>query len=152
MVAYVRSNLLRARTLGSAMALAFGAGTAVAGQLLVDGWAVAWVGVPVAGLAGWWLGPRATRGGGALRMALICTVGGAILVGILIAASAALAPYGPDLAPAEALVNVVGGGVVLGIIGILVFGLPALVVLIPIAFGWQVAVRLLSRRLPRYQA
>jgi hypothetical protein len=91
--------------------------------------AIAFVGVPVAGLVGAWLGPRVNARSRlpikvALAMAAMCTVGGAYAVGLLAGIYAPL----------------------IGTLGLIYFGIPAFLLLLVPAWVWATLTALLARR------
>jgi hypothetical protein len=127
------------------MALILGMALAGLANLPEPGLTVVWLGVPVATLLGWLLGPRAARRsrGSRVLMALGCTAGGAILTGIAILATASPnAPYPPT--SVEGVVGIFLNGTLLGLVGTVMYGLPALLVLYPVAWLWGGLVQRLS--------
>jgi hypothetical protein len=119
------------------MALILGMALAGLATLPEPGLALVWLGVPVATLLGWLLGPRAARRsrGSRLLMALGCTAGGAILTGVTFTATASpYAPYPPT--SVHGVLGIFLNGTLLGLLGTVVYGLPALLVLYPVAWLW----------------
>jgi hypothetical protein len=91
--------------------------------------AISFVGVPVAGLVGAWLGPRVNARSRvpikvALAMAATCTVGGAYAVGL------AAGIYAP----------------LIGTLGLIYLGIPAFLLLLVPASAWATVTALLARR------
>jgi hypothetical protein len=121
----------------------FGAlgGAAFAGAItsLLPGAAFLWLGAPVATFLGWRLGPAAVQRQPcvALRMALGCTAIGALLTGILLAASTDASVVDQT----SQVANVLLQGVALGALGLLIFGLPSTFILWAAATIWVVLVR-----------
>jgi hypothetical protein len=122
----------------------FGAlvGSAFAGSVTSasPGFAFLWLGVPVAAVLGCCLGPSAAadRPSTAIRMATGCAMVGALLTGMLLSAS--IVPYGTP-AGIERIGTILALGVVYGVFGALIFGLPSLLVLWPVARVWVRLVR-----------
>jgi hypothetical protein len=73
-------------------------------------------------------------------MALGCMLGGAVLTGIWFVATSAW-PSAPPPAGLAGLIEIVMNGSLLGLLGTLIYGLPALAVLYPVAWLWGELVR-----------
>jgi hypothetical protein len=91
--------------------------------------AISFVGIPVAGIFGTWLGPRIDQTSRipikvALAMAAMCTVGGAYAVGL------AAGIYAP----------------LIGTLGLIYFGIPAFLLLLVPAWVWATLTAMLARR------
>lgn len=130
---------------GAGMGLVLGMALAGLANLPEPGLRWVWLGVPVATLLGWVLGPPAAqrRRGSRLLMALGCTAGGAILTGMAVVSTATPAIY-PPLDRVTGALGALLNGTLLGLLGTVMYGLPALLVLYPVAWLWGELVQRLS--------
>jgi hypothetical protein len=131
------------------MAFVIAAAVAGSASLVVPDAEFLWLGAPIATGLGWLLGRSAAAGrfGTGVLMALGCTIGGAVATGIWMGLTS------PSFGQPQDPITIVLGGVALGAVGILMYGLPALALLYPVAALWVMVVRRLvgshtRRRLP----
>ena len=102
------------------------------------------LGIPAATVAGGFLGPKVPPSGGvagvAVGMALLTTAIADALVVIASAVSSSASSFGPT-EPWSAVV----GGLALWVIGLVVVGIPMLIITAPCGLVWAVLVRALAR-------
>lgn len=135
----------RARVLGAITAAAIG-------LLVAAHWIVSPSGVldaaiakampPIAGVFGWLLAHRATRPGwrAALGTMLLFDLGAVVVGSFIVGFIATLASrYDP--------IQVIAGTLTFGVLGIVIFGLPMLIVGLALVLAWFGAFRLLAGRL-----
>lgn len=122
---------------GAGMGLLIAAAVAGSASLVVPDAEFLWLGAPIATGLGWLLGRRAAAGqsGTGVVMALGCTIGGAIATGTWIGLTS------PSFSQPQDMISIAFGGVAAGMAGLVIFGLPALVLLYPVAALWAVVVR-----------
>jgi hypothetical protein len=104
------------------------------------------LGIPAATVAGWFLGPtvNAASGIGGLSVAMaVVTVGIADALVVLGGAVGSLTSSSTSgLDPLTAI----AGAVFLWVVGLVVVGIPMLVITVPCGLAWAVVVRMLARR------
>jgi hypothetical protein len=96
------------------------------------------LGVPAAAIAGWLLGPSVWRGGG--------LAGPTLGMGMLTVAIAdALFVLGATATPSEAAAGAIGRYVALWVVGLVLVGIPMLIVTVPCGLLWVFIMRKLAR-------
>ncbi len=142
-----RRHRLVGALLGAGLPAVIGAvAVAAGGRLEPLPFVAAW-GVPVGALLGWLAGPRAARAASAGEwLGITFGIAGAAVVLGAIEVGATVALLGGFTGAGDPISAFLFGLLVLPFFGIVIFGLPALVAIVPIALTWSALVRVIARR------